>query len=64
MPLVRMQGQRKSRQPIPQFCLKPLGIGLVFKASDEAAHHRAHLPRLTALFSEKSVILNRCAVVL
>jgi hypothetical protein len=33
--LVRMQGQRKSRQPIPQFCLKPLGIGLVFKASDD-----------------------------
>src|SRR6266852_9255813 len=27
--LVRMQGQRKLRQPIPQFCLKPLGIGLV-----------------------------------
>ena len=33
--LVRMQGQRKPRQPIPQFCLKPLGIGLVFKAGDD-----------------------------
>jgi hypothetical protein len=33
--LVRVQGQRKLRQPIPQFCLKPLGIGLVFKAGDD-----------------------------
>jgi len=33
--LVRMQAQRKLRQPIPQFCLKPLGIGLVFKAGDD-----------------------------
>jgi hypothetical protein len=33
--LVRMQGQRKLRQPIPQFCLKPLGIGLVFKPGDD-----------------------------
>src|SRR5207244_12087103 len=33
--LVRMQGQRKPRQPIPQFCLKPLGIGLVFKAGND-----------------------------
>jgi hypothetical protein len=24
--LVRMQGPRKLRQPIPQFCLKPLGM--------------------------------------
>jgi hypothetical protein len=32
--LVRMQGQRKLRQPIPQFCLKPLGIGLVLKPGD------------------------------
>jgi hypothetical protein len=33
--LVRMQGQRKLRQPIPQLRLKPLGIGLVFKAGDD-----------------------------
>src|SRR5271166_4289793 len=33
--LVRMQGQRKLRQPIPQFCLEPLGVGLVFKAGDD-----------------------------
>ena len=33
--LVRVQGQRKLRQPIPQVCLKPLGIGLVFKPSDD-----------------------------
>jgi hypothetical protein len=30
-----MQGERKLRQPIPQFRLKPLGIGLVFKAGDD-----------------------------
>jgi hypothetical protein len=30
-----VQGQRKLRQPIPQVCLKPLGIGLVFKPSDD-----------------------------
>src|SRR6516225_12074594 len=33
--LVRMQDQRKLRQPIPQLCLKPLSIGLVFKAGDD-----------------------------
>src|ERR1700682_3674698 len=33
--LVRMQGQRKLRQPIPQFRLKPLGIGLVLKAGND-----------------------------
>src|SRR5216683_4299013 len=33
--LVRMQGQRKLRQPIPQFRLEPLGIGLVLKAGND-----------------------------
>src|SRR5438045_7047204 len=31
---VRVQGQRKLRQPIPQVCLKPLGMGLVFESGD------------------------------
>jgi hypothetical protein len=35
--LVRVQDQRKLRQPIPQFRLKPLGVGLVFKAGDNVS---------------------------
>jgi hypothetical protein len=44
--LVRMQGQRKLRQPIPQFCLKPLGIGLVFKAPGPSAADAVILPKV------------------
>jgi hypothetical protein len=34
-------------KPIPQFCFKPLGIGLVFKAGDDVIGiaHQDHVPQ-------------------
>src|SRR5260370_36755283 len=54
--LVRMQDQRKLRQPIPQFRLEPLGIGLVLKAGNEVSGAGGSHPRALA---EPYVTLSR-----